>query len=95
MGQVKLSIHGKPDADRHAVITDAVGAVGFIHLASGHSVATIATVVPLNAQELRMIEAERENPMSDPAAKHPVSIVAWGVCIDDGTPHLIDIAPRH
>jgi hypothetical protein len=77
------------------VITDAVGAVGFIRLVSGHCVATIATVVPLNAQELRMIEAERENSKRDPAPPHPVSIVAWGVCVDDGTPHLIDIAPEH
>jgi hypothetical protein len=84
---------GEPDSDRHAVIEDAAGAVGFIRLASGHRVAVIATVVPLTAQELRMIAAERENPMSHPEWDDPVSIVVWGVCVDDGTPHLIDIAP--
>jgi hypothetical protein len=50
-------------------------------------------LVPLTAQELRMIGAEWENPMSDPARDNPVSIVVWGVCVDDGTPHMIDIAP--
>jgi hypothetical protein len=83
---------GEPDSDRHAVKKDAAGAVGFIRVASGHPVAVIATAAPLTAQELRMIGAERENPMGEPAWDNPVSIVVWGVCVDDGTPHLIDIA---
>ena len=32
--------------------------------------------------------------MSEPALDDPVSIVVWGVCVDDGTPHLIDVAPK-
>ena len=53
-------LFGEPDADRHAVIEDAAGAVGFIRLVSGHKVGVIGTVVPLTAQELKMIEAERD-----------------------------------
>lgn len=87
-------IVGEPEADRHVVIEDAAGAVGFIRLVSGHCVGVVATVLPLTAQELMIIEAEQELSSSEPALGDPVSIVVWGVCVDDGTPHLIDINPK-
>jgi hypothetical protein len=81
---------GAPDADRNATVKDMVGTVGFIKLSTGHLVGVLATVVPLNAAELEMIEAERSSAFSTPL-NDPVSIVSWGEAVDDGTPHLIDI----
>jgi succinyl-CoA synthetase beta subunit len=84
---------GEPNADRGVVLKDVVGPVGFIRYGAGHLVAVFATVVVLNPAEPKTI-ADLRASASNESMKDPVSMVVWGDVVDDGTPHLIDIALR-
>lgn len=84
---------GEPNADRDVVLKDVVGPVGFIRYGAGHLVSVFASVVVLNSAELKMV-ADLRASASIESMKDPVSMLVWGDVVDDGTPHLIDIALR-
>jgi hypothetical protein len=81
----------EPSADPTIPFEDGAGAVGIIRYGSHRSVAVLATTVVLNDAEREIVDFHQQEATRS-RFEGPIWSFAWGEVIDDGTPHLMDVA---